>query len=114
MAHHGQYDVLEAWSSGQVPHQVPYRSPAAFAEPKWPHVPAGPDRLQQVMRMWIAGLQHEQKDSLRSFLSLVRRHALVRVGFIVKSYNTYKSLSSATVLLHRRRTAWVWTYVTSI
>ena len=65
------YDVVAAWKRGEVEHVQPRRP---VATKQWPHVPAGPGRLVEVLRMWIDGLPDEKKDTLRMFLPLSPIH----------------------------------------
>ncbi len=62
-------DVMDAWSRGLVPHVQPEK-PVMSRGTQWPKVPAGHDRLQDLMNMWLAGLCSESKDALREFLFL--------------------------------------------
>ena len=56
-----------------------HRQPMASVEPvdvspspvrEWPRIPAGPDRLQSLMDMWISELPHENQMALKAFLFL--------------------------------------------
>ena len=60
-------DVSRDWDAGLVPHIRPER-PSPVRE--WPRIPAGPDRLQSLMDMWISELPHENQMALKAFLFL--------------------------------------------
>lgn len=62
-----ELNVLDAFKTGEVPHikpEVPCPSRS------WPRIPAGPERLEQLLSLWFAELPDHRKDSLRAFLSL--------------------------------------------
>lgn len=65
MASADPVDVSRDWEAGLVPHIRPER-PNPVRE--WPRVPAGPDRLQSLMDMWMSGLPHENQMALKAFL----------------------------------------------
>ena len=61
-------DVNVDWQAGRVKHIRPEKP--AGASRQWPHVPAGPERLESLLAMWIGGLPTDQKSKLKSFLFL--------------------------------------------
>lgn len=76
-------DILQEWREGRVPHVQPSLPQAKRV---WGRVPAGPDRLEKLLGMWIDKLPEDRKDALRLFLPL---EVQVKVAF-----EFWKSLSS--------------------
>ena len=60
-------NVMADWSAGLVPHVVPERP---YPCKQWSKVPAGPDRLSLLMKMWVDGLPGESREALREFVLL--------------------------------------------
>jgi len=63
-----EYDVAQDWLNGNVPHVQPTR-PNPRRQLPW--VKAGPERLKNLLTMWMDMLPAQQKQVLRDFLSLV-------------------------------------------